>query len=198
MKKDQALLLCFLPLALLACVTTLPTANSFPPQQFQLSPLLSPVRETTATPSEDVEATEGEETEIERLEQATMVALNKERQVHDLPTLRADAVLGAIARTHAEDMVARDYFAHTSPEGVTYSDRLVQAGLAPLWYGENLIYGLRSLWRPAQAAVEWFMDSESHRKNILHESYTRVGVGVARLENGSLAFVLDFAAEEIE
>jgi uncharacterized protein YkwD len=42
------------------------------------------------------------------------------------------------------------------------------------------------------------MDSEPHRKNILHPAYTRVGVGVARLKNRSLAFVLDFAAEETE
>ena len=42
-------------------------------------------------------------------------------------------------------------------------------------------------------AMEWFMRSTAHRKNIFHEHYTHIGVGVARDDAGDTHFTLVFA-----
>jgi uncharacterized protein YkwD len=53
--------------------------------------------------------------------------------------------------------------------------------------------------RPAEEAVahtlNWFLDDPPHRRNILHDYYTRIGVGVAYKPTGWYIFVLDFAGD---
>lgn len=47
------------------------------------------------------------------------------------------------------------------------------ANMGTPWYEEAVSY-----------AIQWFMQSTPHRKNVLHEHYTHIGVGVA-LEGAS-------------
>ena len=150
-------------------------------------------------PTEAVTGTAGIEAvpvaELVGLEAAMVAAVNAEREAHDLPTYRVDDTLAAVARAHAQDMVARDYVGHSSPEGKRVRDRLRDAGLDLDRAGEN--YYVTTL--PAEEAVAhtlgWFMDDPPHRNNILHGYYTRFGVGVAYRPPGWYIFVLDFAGD---
>jgi uncharacterized protein YkwD len=122
-------------------------------------------------------------------------AVNMERLKHGLSPYQVDAHLADVARAHAQDMVARDYFGHGTPEGDTLRDRLRQEGLDPYWTGENFLRTVRPADEAVKYAIEWFMADAPHRKNILHTHYDRIGVGVAEGPPGWYTFVLDFAGE---
>jgi len=122
-------------------------------------------------------------------------AVNRERSSHDLPPYRFDEALAAVARAHAQDMAARGYWSHVTPEGKTYRDRLRERELEPYWAGENYYYGFLPAKEIVETALAWFMDDPSHRDNILHESCTRVGIGIVEDAQGAFTLVLDFAGD---
>ena len=123
-------------------------------------------------------------------------AVNSERAARSLPPLLVDRQLSEIARAHARDMVARGYYGHVTPEGRTLRDRLEDDGLAPGWVGENYFHGHVSAGEIVETAIGWFMDDPPHRDNVLHERYTRLGVGFAEGPSGDYILVLDFAGEQ--
>ena len=122
-------------------------------------------------------------------------AVNRERAAKDLPPLAHDDVLASVARAHAQDMAARNYSGHVTPEGKTFRDRLAEGSLAPGWAGENYYIGYLPVEEIVETAVAWFLGDIPHRKNLLHWRYTRLGVGVAWRPKGGCVLVLDFAGD---
>ncbi|WP_055489224.1 CAP domain-containing protein [Streptomyces sp. TP-A0356] len=100
---------------------------------------------------------------------------NAERAAAGLPPLAADPLLTAAAQAHCADMVARAFYAHTSPDGREPWDRAAAAGSRHRAVGENIACGQRS---PAEVVRGW-MDSPGHRANILKPAFTHMGVGFA-------------------
>ena len=90
---------------------------------------------------------------------------------------------GVIATVRAEDvdMVAEGYFDHTSLNGDTFVDRILDAGYAKRndgWtIGENLAWGTGELSTP-QAIMNAWMNSAGHKANILKRAYKEVGIGI--------------------
>ena len=103
------------------------------------------------------------------------------RSQHRLGTLRENAALAAAAATHTDDMIARGYFEHETPEGGTFDQRILSAGYARPgqgWsLGENLIWANGDLATPAALMNSW-MDSEGHRENILNGTFRELGLAV--------------------
>ncbi|MFE1290029.1 CAP domain-containing protein [Streptomyces sp. NPDC058751] len=112
---------------------------------------------------------------LERTAREVITLTNTERAAAGLPPLTADARLTAAAQAHSADMVARDFYAHTSPEGGRPWDRAAAAGSAHRAVGENIACGQRS---PAEVVQGW-MDSPGHRANILKPDFTHLGIGLA-------------------
>jgi uncharacterized protein YkwD len=116
-------------------------------------------------------------------EAAVVCEVNAERAARSRPPLVIRTQLSTAARRHARDMVARHYFAHTSPSGRTFADRLRAAGyLVPgrRWAaGEVLAWGAAQLSTPAATVAAW-MRSPSHRRVLLRWRYREIGVGIAR------------------
>ncbi|MGW2717543.1 CAP domain-containing protein [Streptomyces sp. NPDC001492] len=107
---------------------------------------------------------------------AEVVALtNRERSGAGLPPLATDPLLTTAAQAHSADMVARAFYAHTSPEGSRPWDRAAAAGARRRSIGENIACGQRS---PAEVVDSW-MNSPGHRANILKPDFTHIGVGFA-------------------
>ncbi|MEU1595473.1 CAP domain-containing protein [Streptomyces sp. NPDC005708] len=98
---------------------------------------------------------------------------NAERAATGLPPLAADPLLAAAAQAHSANMVARAFYAHTSPDGREPWDRAAAAGSRHRTIGENIACGQRS---PAEVVRGW-MDSPGHRANILKPAFTHIGVG---------------------
>ncbi|QHA02858.1 stress protein [Streptomyces broussonetiae] len=107
---------------------------------------------------------------------AEVVALtNAERGRAGLPTLAVDALLSAAAQAHCADMVARDFYDHTSPDGSRPWDRAAAAGSRLRTIGENIACGQRS----AADVVAGWMNSPGHRANILKREFGHIGIGFA-------------------
>lgn len=79
-----------------------------------------------------------------------------------------------VARAHSQDMVDRDFFAHTNPDGESPFDRLTAAGIAYSRAAENIAFG----YSTAEAVLEGWLDSPGHRANIERCSLTHHGVGI--------------------
>ncbi|MEU2261383.1 sigma-70 family RNA polymerase sigma factor [Streptomyces sp. NPDC019645] len=106
---------------------------------------------------------------------AQVVALvNAERSKAGCGPVRSNDKLETAARRHSEDMAARGYFDHTSPDGSDPGDRITAAGYRWSTYGENIARGQQS---PSSVMDSW-MNSPGHRANILNCSFKELGVGI--------------------
>lgn len=100
---------------------------------------------------------------------------NTERVSHGGAQLKEDEFLTSAAQLKAEDMAEKQYFAHQSPDGVTPWYWLEVAGYEYLRAGENLAVHFNE----SDKVVRAWMNSPSHRENILNNGYTEIGVGIA-------------------
>lgn len=120
--------------------------------------------------------------DLARIAAATLCLINQQRAAAGLPALRSNAALNTAASQHSLDMVAKDYFDHTSPSGSTMLSRLTAVGyIKPkkTWsIGENIATATGSLATPAAIVTSW-MDSPGHRANILNPSFRDTGIGAA-------------------
>jgi uncharacterized protein YkwD len=103
------------------------------------------------------------------------------RSQNGLGTLADNGALDTAAAGHTDDMLARGYFDHETPEGGTFDQRILAAGYAHPgdgWsLGENLIWASGDLATPAALMTSW-MNSEGHRENILKAGYRELGLAV--------------------
>jgi uncharacterized protein YkwD len=120
------------------------------------------------------------------LERRIYQLTNEARRKNGLPSLVPDEALAAMARKHSDDMLQRDYFSHTSPDGQTVKDRLFEApavGKSIAQAGENIYGGSGQDYSDpriiARVIVDGWMTSPGHRANILNPNYTHLGVGVS-------------------
>lgn len=125
--------------------------------------------------------------DVTTAEQKAVELLNADRRANGLSDLKVSSALTAVARSHAQDMVDRNFFSHTNPDGKTLSDRLNQAGISFSAAGENIAENTS-----VQTAETSFMNSSGHRSNILNSTYTTVGIGVAFDSAGHVYVVQDF------
>ena len=101
---------------------------------------------------------------------------NEERQQLNAPDLRRNSTLDEAARLKAEHMAENQYFSHYSPAGVSPWHWFNEAGYSYAHAGENLAIHFTD----SSEVVEAWMDSPTHRANIVNANYTEIGVGTAR------------------
>ncbi|MBK1622309.1 CAP domain-containing protein [Afifella marina] len=136
--------------------------------------------------------------EMDALRQESLRLVNEARSEAGLPPLTLSEILDQAAQAHARDMLERNYYSHTTPEGRTVMDRYQAAGgNAGRLVAEN-IARCRGCAVPAdQAAVEnlheGWMQSPEHRANILRKGLTEYGFGLAENADGRRYAVQNFA-----
>jgi len=101
---------------------------------------------------------------------------NVEREELSLPFLIRNSILDRAALLKAEDMAKNSYFAHFSPEGISPWHWFEVAGYQYLQAGENLAI----FFTDSEAVVEAWMNSPTHRSNIVNVNYQEIGVGTAK------------------
>ncbi|WP_020142197.1 CAP domain-containing protein [Terracoccus sp. 273MFTsu3.1] len=107
--------------------------------------------------------------------QQVVALVNVERSRAGCGPVSANAALRRAAQGHSDDMASRDYFSHTSPDGVTFAERIRAAGYDGGAIAENIAAGQVS----AQEVMRSWMASPGHRANILDCTYRDIGVGYA-------------------
>lgn len=102
--------------------------------------------------------------------------VNTFRFNHGLAPLKWDDLVAEAARLHAEDMAEQNYFSHTGLDGSQPHERYYNIGGTSYGaYGENISAGRST----GIANFDGWVNSEGHRNNMLHTSYTTMGVGAA-------------------
>ncbi len=99
---------------------------------------------------------------------------NEKRKENGLLPLSLNSSLSTAAESKAQDMFAKDYWAHISPTGTTPWVFIKGAGYNYVYAGENLAKGFSN----AQEAVDAWMASPDHRENELSQNYQDVGFAV--------------------
>jgi uncharacterized protein YkwD len=128
---------------------------------------------------------------LDRVREATLCLVNRERTGQGQSPLRADAALACAAQAHSESMASGDYFDHVGPSGDTPVSRVRRCGYVPsslVGYeiGENIGWGTLWLATPRAIVAAW-MASPGHRANILDGHYRDTAIGVAAHPIASLA-----------
>ncbi len=100
--------------------------------------------------------------------------VNEHRTAIGCSVLQLDESVTTVAVKHSLDMVERDYFAHTNPEGQSPFDRLEEANITYRRAGENIAAGQTS----AQEVLNDWLNSSGHRANIENCVFTHHGIGL--------------------
>jgi uncharacterized YkwD family protein len=133
------------------------------------------LQKATSTPSTGGASTTPSTGSTTELSKADLVLkyINEARAANGLPALTKDWKLADIALRKSNEMVEKNYFLHTSPTYGTPFDMMKNFGITYKTAGENLAGN-----SDMKSAVDSWMNSESHRKNILSNSYNYIGIGV--------------------
>lgn len=128
--------------------------------------------ETEATSTEAVD-TPAIQTVLSQDEEAFLSAINEIRVQNNLQELIIDDATQNIARLKAQDLVDNNYFSHTSPIYGTPFEMLSTNGVTYKTASEN-IAGNSTL----DGAINSWMNSESHKNNILSNTFNYTGVAI--------------------
>jgi uncharacterized protein YkwD len=110
---------------------------------------------------------------------ALLDQMNAQRLAQHEKTLTIDQQLSAAAQAKANDMAQKDYWSHDSPDGRTPWSFITAAGYHYQMAGENLAYGFSN----ASDTVAGWMNSPTHKANILNDNFQHVGFGIAQSPN---------------
>ncbi len=97
---------------------------------------------------------------------------NSSRGSQNLPELKYSEALTRAAQMKADDMAAKGYFAHNSPEGITPWHWFREAGYDFVYAGENLAVNFYD----SEPVHQAWMNSPGHRANILNGNFTEIGI----------------------
>lgn len=99
---------------------------------------------------------------------------NVQRQANGLLPLTENKTLDSAALAKGNDMLAKGYWAHFAPDGTSPWSFFLSFGYKYRYAGENLARDFGD----AASAVNAWMNSPSHRENILNPNYQDIGIGV--------------------
>ncbi|MEO6536670.1 MAG: CAP domain-containing protein [Candidatus Paceibacterota bacterium] len=117
---------------------------------------------------------------------------NDDRVAANLGTLTNDPALTQAAQLAANDMAANGYFAHVSPDGKNPWYWLKQVGYQYSFSGQNLAVDFTD----SQDVEQAWLNSPTHRANIMKAQYTNIGIAVAngQYEGKPVTFVVQYFA----
>jgi hypothetical protein len=115
--------------------------------------------------------------------------INKERQKQGLHVVSFSPDLSHLARTHSQDMASRGRISHSSTDGRSYMERLVEEGFYFIAIGENV--ALSPGYMP-ELIHQALMESQGHRENILDPKFDQVGIGAILKKNKGYFITQDF------
>lgn len=113
---------------------------------------------------------------------------NQERVKAGLPEFVFNDEIFEACKVRAEELVSWIDPNHTRPDGRPYYTALIEAGVSCWAFGENTAMGQSS----PETVVQSWMNSPSHKANILDKDYTDFAVG-CYLNNGRAYWVQLFA-----
>ena len=114
---------------------------------------------------------------LDNAEQDLVARINAFRAARSLPTLAVSDTLSSAAKWMSLDMGSRNYFAHTSLDGRSPTQRMADAGYPAwgTWTGEDLAAGFTS----TVDVLNGWVNSPAHYAVLVNPQYHAIGVGRA-------------------
>lgn len=107
----------------------------------------------------------------------TIISLaNSARVEGGLAELSPNALLSKAAQNKANDMLAKQYFSHNTPDGATPWSFIKAVGYSYTTAGENLAIDFTE----AENIQTAWMNSPGHRANIMNKNFEEIGIGIAK------------------
>lgn len=129
---------------------------------------------------------------IDDLERRTFELINERRLAAGMSRLIWSEDMLPVARIHSQNMADLKFFSHRGKDGTMVDDRADIFGLGQ-WQaiGENIAY-MRGYQDPCEFAVDRWMQSATHRDNLLNKDWSETAVGIAIAGDGSYYFTQVF------
>jgi len=153
-------------------------------------------------------------TNIMEIEKKIHDQVNAERTKHGLSPVRFDMKLTEIARAYSQQMARENFFSHYDPQGNDFTDRYNAAAFnCAIRQGENVHTGSENLFlihvgkwispfgsvleyyttdEIAHEVVKGWMNSPSHRDNILTAFWQSEGIGLTIAKDGKIYVTENF------
>lgn len=100
---------------------------------------------------------------------------NQNRVAANISELKVNALLQKAAQMKADDMAAKSYFAHNTPDGKTPWYWLEQAGYKYTYAGENLAVNFQN---SEEVETAW-LNSRGHFLNIMNPHFEDIGIATS-------------------
>lgn len=115
---------------------------------------------------------------------------NKDRAISGIHELAWSITLENAAKLKANDMVKNEYFAHTSPDGVSPWHWLKETDYNFIYAGENLAINFTE----SENVEKAWINSPKHKENILNSHFTEIGIATVDgiFEGKETTFVVEF------
>ncbi|MCB9359302.1 hypothetical protein H6503_05185 [Candidatus Woesearchaeota archaeon] len=124
--------------------------------------------------------------------------INQERNDLGLDPVHINSLLETSSQGHSDDMVTLQYFSHTSQDGRTYINRIVNAGYTPyVAIGENIAWHNGD--PNASFVFELWKNSSGHYQVMTFNRFEEIGIGISQgIYNGASAtfYVTDFGKRQ--
>jgi uncharacterized protein YkwD len=145
----------------------------------------------TAVPSTEAPLPAALPADVVGLSAEVFRLVNAQRAAYGLPPLAWSDTLARAAQRHADDCFARGWCSHTGSDGSTYKQRIIREGYDPVRWSECWAW-----YGSAERAVAMWMDeippNDPHRRTILNEALTEIGVAVVPGNGFGYYFIADF------
>jgi uncharacterized protein YkwD len=136
-----------------------------------------------ASPASAAEGASREITAADSLERAVLSEVNALRARHHLAPLRLNTRLTAAADVHSDAMARNGFFAHESSDGSAFWKRVRRyygdRGFGYWSVGENLLWSSPDI--DAAGALQMWLDSPPHRKNLLKREWREIGLSAVHV-----------------
>lgn len=124
----------------------------------------------------DAKAAEGAALgDLETVRRRVLEETNELRRSEGLVELKAFPTLDVVSQEYAERMLREGFYGHESATGESAMDRIRAGRISVRRAGENLAEGPPT----PESVVESWHGSPTHRRNLLHQGFRRMGLGVA-------------------
>lgn len=127
---------------------------------------------------------------IDAVEAQVAELINAQRALAGLSAVGFDYRLNIVADQHSTDMAVNGCFQHDSCDGTNTFDRILAVYPNGGAMGEIIAAG----YKDAASVVDAWMNSPGHRAQILGDSFTALGVGLAKGGSFGTYWTVDFGA----
>ena len=119
----------------------------------------------------------------DNISESTLLKLvNQERKNNKIEPLRLNQKLIQASINKAKDLIKNEYFENTSKDGRVFSEFIKETGYQYNYIGENLAVNFKN----NESIIKAWLESPSHRDNLLNEAFIETGISVQTYQNRTI------------